>query len=475
MKSRSLTLADFFVISVCVLVILSIALVGVQRQRVAARSLTCENNLKQLGLALHNYHSAYKLLPMGCGGSSAVGGLEPWRSNQDRLSAWIGLTPFAEQQALWERISNPMQAGGKVFPSMGPVPWYDPEVYTPWGQRPGLFVCPSDEDAARFPTVSSYTLNYGDAIHMVGSPHDPTTALKARAIQAASRGMFFGKQPLRFRDCLDGLSNTLLFSEACIANQPVAKKVAGLISNPSLCIAASKDPTAEFWAEGREACWADGCLRSVGFQTILPPNSPSCTSDLSDLEGVMSASSYHPEGVHVAFADGSVRFVLDSIDAGRSDSPSVAIMADGKNAYALPGSPSPYGLWGAIGTRASKERVDRDDPSFTDPPKELSELEKEELNTKPLQTWTAANGTSTLKARQVEIQRESSLILLTEDGEIKRVPLSLLRSEDAYRAVEQHLAEKLKARAELKDHLQRGLAMLDNKKFEEFALAFMPG
>ncbi len=413
-------------------------------------------------------------MPIGSGGTTAVGGDELWQSNQDRLSPWVGLLPFAEQQRLWEKIANPVSAGPITFPAMGPVPWYDPEIYTPWGDRPGLFVCPSEKDAARLPTVSSYTLNYGDAVHMVGSPHDATTGLKARAIQASNRGMFFGKQVIRFRDCLDGLSNTLMFSEACIANQPVAKNVAGLASNPSLCFAASKDTSLEFWSEGREACWADGCLRSVGFQTILPPNSPSCTSDFSDLEGVMSVSSYHPDGVHVCFADGAVLFVLDSIDAGKSDSPSVAIMSDRKK-YAMPGSPSPYGLWGAIGTRAMREPVDREDPNIVAPPRELSEFEKEMLLSKPLQTWTAADGTSTLKARQVELSRETAVILLTESGETKRVPLSSLRSEDAYRAVQQHLAEKLKARSDLQASLERGLEMLDKKQFEEFAKAYLPG
>jgi hypothetical protein len=132
-------------------------------------------------------------------------------------------------------------------------------------------------------------------------------------------------------------------------------------------------------------------------------------------------------------------------------------------------------LWGALGTRASKETIERESPDIVDPPRELSEFEKDQLKSKPLQTWTAADGTSTLKARQVDVQRETWLILLTEDGEVRRVPLSSLRSEDAYRAVQQHLAEKLKARMELKGQLERGLAMLDNKQFEEFAEAFMPG
>ncbi len=122
MRTRQFSIADLGCVLVCGLVALSIALVGVQRQRAAARGVTCVNNLKQLGLALHNYHSAYKQMPMGSGGSSAAAGAELWQNNQDRLSAWVGLTPFAEQQALWEEISNPKRVGAITFPSMGPRP-----------------------------------------------------------------------------------------------------------------------------------------------------------------------------------------------------------------------------------------------------------------------------------------------------------------------------------------------------------------
>jgi hypothetical protein len=121
------------------------------------------------------------------------------------------------------------------------------------------------------------------------------------------------------------------------------------------------------------------------------------------------------------------------------------------------------------------EIVDRDDENLVDPPRELSELDKKEVREKPLQTWTSADGSTSIRAWQVEVQRENSVILLTETGEVRRVPLSSLKSEDAYRAVQQHVAEKQKARDELQTQLEAGLAMLENKQFKEFAIAIMPG
>ena len=104
--------------------------------------------------------------------------------------------------------------------------------------------------------------------------------------------------------------------------------------------------------------WADGRQNYTGFVTILPPNSPSGCDGGDNTMGVYSAGSYHQGGCHVLFADGAVIFVTDSIDAGDSDA--MAPMRDcGSGCQEVyPGMESPYGLWGAIGTRAHKETVE---------------------------------------------------------------------------------------------------------------------
>ncbi len=89
--------------------------------------------------------------------------------------------------------------------------------------------------------------------------------------------------------------------------------------------------------------WADGRVNYTGFQTILPPNSPSCFRGGDASQGVSTAGSRHQGGAHVLMADGAVRFITDSIEAGnRSATPAV-------------GAASPFGLWGALGTRGAKE------------------------------------------------------------------------------------------------------------------------
>ena len=137
---------------------------------------------------------------------------------------------------------------------------------------------------------------------------------------------------------------------------------------------------------------------------------------------------------------------------------------------------SPYGIWGAIGTRASREPFEgKNVKEISDPLRELTELEKKEMLSKPAQVWTARDGKRKLTARQIDIQNESNLVLMTDESDVKRVPLSQLTSEDAYRAIEQHFAEKTKAQTLLRAHLEEGVKLLDAKKFDEFATRFIPG
>ena len=468
MRVRIGSPADLTAFLVCGIVASSILVTRVTTFRIAARQASCADHLKQIGIAVHNYHSAYSRLPMGCGGTSAGSAESPSEGNANRLSPLVGLLPFLEQQALWEQISIPYTSGDVTFPAMGPVPWCDPDSYKPWGQRPEVFVCPTDSaDAQRFPTAANYAISYGDTILNVGVPLIETRQQQAEA-RVVQRGAFRAAAFLRFRDFLDGLSNTLLMSERRIAGPKVAKDVDGLARNPSRCVAAAKDPATNFWPEGREASWADGSLLSMGFQTILPPNSPSATTPNGRQEGVMSVSSNHVEGAHVLFADGRVMFATDTIDTGDSTSPSVALPRDGTSGYAFPGDRSPYGIWGALGTRAHKETIDSGIPGLIAPPPVLTEQQREELQSRPLQSWTFADGSSTFEARLIGVHGNSRAILITEEGETKAVPLSSLQSQDAYRAVAQFVEGEIQARESLLDQLEAGVRLLDDRKVDEF-------
>ncbi len=462
MRNEKWTLSDLVV--GLVLGLLMLALLGISLPRMVAesRQAGCSDNLKQIALAIHNYHAAFNQLPMGSGGSSSGSEAEPMLGNANRLSPFVALTPFLEEQALWEQISNPLQHNGEIIPAMGPAPWVSMQQYPPWGKRPAVLVCSDDAAGAQLPLPSSYVVCYGDAILDIGSAPDQAH-LGGRATR---RGVFARQTKIGFRDILDGTANTLMISEIKINGVKVAKDVRGLIADPSQCIAAHGDASTQYWPDGRIACWADGLLLSAGFQTILPPNAPSCTSEKGPHEGILSVSSHHRDGAHVLFVDGRVMFAPDSIDAGDASSPTVADGTDQYRGLPAPGSPSPYGVWGALGTRASMEDIRED--RLLPPRKSFTKEMLKSFAAIPLEDWTAASGRGNIRARQLEIRKDGIVVLLTESGDVREIGLSKLTSEHAYRAVSHVRERRAEAVKALHRDLDQALVYLEQRKFEEF-------
>ncbi len=395
-RKQGYTIFELLIVVGIIAVLLAMLLPAVQAAREAARRMSCSNNFKQIGLAFHNYHSAYNQLPQGCGGTGPTPGNDDL-SNQRRLSALVPIIPFLEASPMWEMISNeyetadtprPVTAGGgdfyekggsyfrdhldelsnapgplindkgrRCFPPMGPAPWRA-SVYPVWQLGMMTYRCPSDytERPPKHAALSSYALCYGDGVQEVGEDVE----------SISQRGVFANGRARAFRDIHDGLVNTLMMAEVLTDNgtrratSAIAANIAGLRDDPSQCWATIDSRGAYLpniqlrrtpdGLASRGGNWADGAILWSGFNTILPPNSPNCetssnTAVNARLEGVFSASSSHQGGCHVLMADGAVKFVTTSIDYGDLQTTSV-----------YPGSPtsetidSPYGVWGALGT-----------------------------------------------------------------------------------------------------------------------------
>ena len=109
--------------------------------------------------------------------------------------------------------------------------------------------------------------------------------------------------------------------------------------------------------QGRGYRWASGLQPYTAINTILAPNKETCMSLEDTTPGALPPSSRHQGGVHVWMGDGAVKFITDSIEAGNSLAGTVL---DGGMGARAPGSVSPYGLWGSLGTKASKEVIESD-------------------------------------------------------------------------------------------------------------------
>lgn len=379
--SRGFTLVELLVVIAIIGVLVGLLLPAVQAAREAARRMSCSNNFKQIGLALHNYHSAYKQFPMQMGGTYA-GGVANMNNNFE-LSWLVGLLPFIEQQALWEQISNPNNNGGN-FPAMGPA--LGNTAYIPWRTQVVSLRCPSDptQSVAGNFGYSNYAASLGDSgyeeqdngINDDGSIRTGNQQWDYQNQSRWDRGMFRGRRVTKFRDILDGTSNTLAAGEMVVdANR--REIIGAWVQNVNPCRAPNDieytgaiDPERpRFYAasatlEGnalfqRGHRWHHGLPHFTGFNTIRPPNSYSQSRSwpTNNAFGWFTASSRHQGGCHVLMGDGAVRFITESIDAGDQGiiPPGGCQGPGGPGGQALNGRESPYGVWGALGTKNCQE------------------------------------------------------------------------------------------------------------------------
>jgi prepilin-type N-terminal cleavage/methylation domain-containing protein/prepilin-type processing-associated H-X9-DG protein len=358
---RGFTLIELLVVIAIIAVLVALLLPAVQQAREAARRSQCKNNLKQLGLALHNYHDAYGCFPFECGGTTdppgASGHLNQG-NNWSRLSGVVVLLPYIDQAPLWNQIAGGGQPGGPIngkYPPMGPEPW-DWTGYQPWYVQVPLLRCPSDRFAGGSGEPhgkSNYAFCMGDMV----TNSDGNLEWWA----AEPRGMFYYHSKLSVTDCKDGTSNTLAMGEHALSQDNTTifgnaiMSISGIAQNPSLCAAKAINKQ---YIPGQNVQdyignpWTDGGVVHTGFMTILPPNSPSCvTSNWDSDAGLISASSRHPGGIHVLMTDGGVRFISENINAGNPQAPDVGV---GRGTGSV-GTRSPYGVWGGLGTRNGGE------------------------------------------------------------------------------------------------------------------------
>lgn len=341
MKRKGFTLIELLVVIAIIAVLISLLLPAVQSAREAARRAQCTNNLKQIGLALHNYHSTHNSFPPGAlfgrSGDLTVG------NNRD-FSAHVRLLGYTEQSALYNAANlnlacfNDENVGNQVN-------------ITVTTNRIGLMLCPSSPTPGWNHQGSGALFNSrrapgGNYFASVGA----TMEFAGQQSQGPPNGIFqyVGELGRTFgvADVTDGTSNTVAFSEwKTGSGNPNAITIPtdiiyvgtfpqgtqrnnGSISIPALadrlipwlqqCNAAAKTPGNRF---GKTTTlgqnWSLGLVGYSMGNLLLPPNPlfTNCSTHGSGTlqsPGVWGMSSYHPGGANIVLADGSVRFLKDS-------------------------------------------------------------------------------------------------------------------------------------------------------------------
>ena len=303
---RGFTLIELLVVVSIIAILIALLLPAVQAAREAARRAQCENNLKQLGVALANYESAVHVYPFGVGGGGRPGNVVNRWSPQSQLLLYL------EQGTLYNAINF---AG---TPWLNPATSLGPQNSTALSTRIGGFLCPADTDRISDPYNTAHNSYRGCAGTLPYNLKDDSPDQSGR-----NNGLFWFQSAVRVANVTDGLSNTAAFSERCLGDAASPDPKSNYyISNedPADCLAISTITTPIFSDPyaGSGARWADGNVVFTRYHHIFPPSKPSCllggTWDF-DSQVVSTATSRHPGGVNLLIADGSTRFVKETVDA----------------------------------------------------------------------------------------------------------------------------------------------------------------
>jgi len=297
LSRRAFTLIELLVVIAIIAILIGLLLPAVQKVREAANRLKCENNLKQLGLAMHNYESAYQEFPQGRNQYPKV------------VSAPARLLAFVEQENLQKLVNY----DGTLA---------DPQNVAASKTRVGLFVCPSDPANGQVRGMTDFGTNYV-ACNGTGLLFDSAGNLAGYAKIPDGNGIF-AQTPVRIADILDGTSNTAAFSESTLGNGMVPP-TGSAPPDPRLVILevpGGNDPTPAdcdgmngTWAANRGGQWINGHFGNTLYNHYYAPNPVGkwdC-GNASHNKALSTARSFHNGGVNVLLADGSVRFVRDGI------------------------------------------------------------------------------------------------------------------------------------------------------------------
>ncbi len=322
-KSRGFTLVELLVVIAIIGILVALLLPAVQAAREAARRMSCSNNLKQMGVAMHNYHDTYKTLPPGTINASGHGSIG---LNNPATGGWLGHTghmlilPFMEMQPLHDRIDFNIASSGVTQWGAPKGGW--PNANTPLMQTliPS-YLCPSDrgDERGKLASTSAAWVANGErhtnyALSAGGHGNGWWANQRWQNFSASAsnledgrtgipyRGPFGHNGAAKFRDFIDGTSNVVIVGEVTIANR---------------------------WSTLYEHTWGGYRAYNTFFNnhpninashinnfryhingpTIYPP-----TAKTHYRHYVGVTASMHPGGAQYTLGDGSVRFVMETVD-----------------------------------------------------------------------------------------------------------------------------------------------------------------
>ncbi len=310
LRNPGMTLIELLVVIAIIAILIALLLPAVQSARESSRRTKCLANLRQIGLALHNYHDAHTVLPYGVGPDQHDTIGHKGTLDDRRYSCHSMLLPFLEQTNVYKEIDFNLSPFHPYI-SAEPGPGGDLGINKVAATRISGFLCPSDLDRMPFPW----------------GPNNYRSCNGSTWAGRTGDGMFGQITSVKFRDVRDGLSQTAMFCERAkgTGSPDVLDPLSDVYNINNLwtetafrdaCQVVDWQDSTQYTTRDYDSgqTWIEGNMNWTRYNHALAPNQNSCKNGTTWNGVAMPASSRHSRGVNLLLGDGAARFVNEEVD-----------------------------------------------------------------------------------------------------------------------------------------------------------------
>jgi prepilin-type N-terminal cleavage/methylation domain-containing protein/prepilin-type processing-associated H-X9-DG protein len=340
------TLIELLVVIAIIAVLIALLLPAVQAAREAARRAQCTNNLKQLGLAIHNYTSAQGIFP-----ANSYSGLANWQYQYPNFSVFVFLTPYLEQQAIYNATNFNLSN-------------YEPDNITIAGIAINTLICPSDPWQPTIITNSDPNANFVENTYAL----PPGTWRQQFTSYGANQGTFPGTWQQSYGQSEFTQYNGVIYNDSRVTLAAITDGTSNtfLFGERAQSLFAKNDPG----YKDSDGSWNSHHWFDTMVTTYFPPNVSTSSANITNFGGAIAtdSESLHPGGVNWAFCDGSVRFIKNAISSwafqpgpGPFYGASLPLGVTYTNyIFAVTPGVTQFGIYQSLSTRANGEVVSSD-------------------------------------------------------------------------------------------------------------------